>query len=327
MMKLGSGLADGCRNRAKLLSNFKPHAFKTRRNFSDTSTGPSDPHAYCRAFVRKHDYDSFLNSYFYPRDAQDGFFAIKAFSVELAMVQDHVSNAMIGKMRMQFWRDAVKGISEGRPPKHPVALALYEASQTTKISAYHLRRIVDARDTELQTSSHLTIDSLTSHAESTSSTVFYLLLSLLSLSSSTLSHAASHLGTTQTFATLLRALPFHAKHGRMAIPAEITAKHGVSQEDVFRHGPQAHGIEDAVFEFATIAHDHLNTARDMLVNSDGSNGRVPREAMPVFLAGIPVSNYLKRLEKAGFDAFDPKLQARDGLLAWQMWTSFYRKQI
>jgi hypothetical protein len=32
--------------------------------------------------------------------------------VELAMVQDNVSNAMIGKMRMQFWRDAVKGISD-----------------------------------------------------------------------------------------------------------------------------------------------------------------------------------------------------------------------
>jgi hypothetical protein len=34
--------------------------------------------------------------------------------VELAMVQDNVSNAMIGKMRMQFWRDAVKEIREVR---------------------------------------------------------------------------------------------------------------------------------------------------------------------------------------------------------------------
>lgn len=28
------------------------------------------------------------------------------------MVQEHVSNQTIGKMRMQFWRDAVKGIRE-----------------------------------------------------------------------------------------------------------------------------------------------------------------------------------------------------------------------
>ncbi|KAF8967161.1 isoprenoid synthase domain-containing protein [Flammula alnicola] len=326
-MKIRDSLILGDQMYSKLITS--THSIR-RRGLSTNAApgpapGPSDPHAYCRDFVRKHDYDSFLNSYFYPRYAQNGYFAIKAFSTELAMVQDNVSNAMIGQMRMQFWRDAVKGISDGRPPKHPIALALDESSQTSKISAYHLKRIVDARDAEIQTSSFLTVDSLTSHAESTSSTVLYLLLSLLSLPSSTLSHAASHLGTAQTFATLLRALPFHAKHGRMAIPAEITAKHGVSQEDVFWHGPDARGIEDAVFEFATIAHDQLNTAREMLVNSEGSNGRVPGEAMPVFLAGVPVSNYLQRLEKAGFDAFDGKLQQRDGLLAWQMWLANYKK--
>lgn len=78
------------------------------------TAGPSNPHTYCRDLVRKHDHESFLTSYFYPRHLQAGFFAIKAFSVELATIQDNVSNAMIGKMRMQFWRDAVKGISDVR---------------------------------------------------------------------------------------------------------------------------------------------------------------------------------------------------------------------
>lgn len=73
----------------------------------------------------------------------------------------------------------------------------------------------------------------------------------------------------------------------MVIPAEITAKHSVSQEDVFRHGGDAQGIEDAVFEFATVAHEHLNTAYDMLT-AEGSQGRVPEEALPVFLAGVRV---------------------------------------
>lgn len=34
--------------------------------------------------------------------------------VELAMVQEAVSNPVIGKMRMQFWRDAVKSIADVR---------------------------------------------------------------------------------------------------------------------------------------------------------------------------------------------------------------------
>jgi len=143
------------------------------------------------------------------------------------------------------------------------------------------------KDAELQTPAHLTIDSLTAHAESTSSTVLYLFLSLLSLPSSNLSHAASHLGTAQTITTLLRALPFHSKNKRMVIPAEITAKHGVKQEEVFRQGPHTPGMDDAVFDFATIAHDHLNAAREMLTRSEeGCNGRVPREALPIFLGGV-----------------------------------------
>jgi hypothetical protein len=33
---------------------------------------------------------------------------------ELAMVQDNVSNSIIGEMRMLFWRDAVKALADVR---------------------------------------------------------------------------------------------------------------------------------------------------------------------------------------------------------------------
>jgi NADH dehydrogenase [ubiquinone] 1 alpha subcomplex assembly factor 6 len=78
----------------------------------------------------------------------------------------------------------------------------------------------------------------------------------------------------------------------MIIPAEITAKHGVNQEEVFRLAGEEHkvkskasvkGLEDAVFEFATVANDHIITARDMFKDA---GGKVPVEAMPVFLSGV-----------------------------------------
>jgi len=135
----------------------------------------------------------------------------------------------------------------------------------------------------------MTVDSLVAHAESTSSTFLYALLSLLDLSSSSdCAHAASHLGASLTITTLLRALPFHASKRRMVIPAEFTARHGVQQEDVFRHGGDAKGIDEAVFEFATVANDHLITARDMFKEVEG---KVSRQAMPVFLAAVSPSQY------------------------------------
>ncbi|PIL22534.1 hypothetical protein GSI_15223 [Ganoderma sinense ZZ0214-1] len=228
-------------------------------------------------------------------------------------------------MRLQFWRDTIKSIADGRPPQHPIALALHDALQRANLPAYHLRRIIDARDAELHSPMHLTVESLTKHAESTSSTYFYLLLSLLDLSSSDLfSHAASHLGVAQGIQILLRALPYHASKGRMIIPAEITARHGVRQEDVFHRGGNADGISDAVFEFATVANDNLLTAREMFKQSGGDGGKVPRVAMPVFLYGLPTRDYLGRLEAVNFDAFDPSLQLRDWKLPWKVWRGYYR---
>lgn len=72
----------------------------------------------------------------------------------------------------------------------------------------------------------------------------------------------------------------------MVIPAEITAKHHVQQEEVFRVGGDAKGIDDAVFEFATVANDNLLTARDAFKDS-----KVPAEAMPAFLLAVSRSSF------------------------------------
>lgn len=147
---------------------------------------------------------------------------------------------------------------------------------------------IGVQDAELDSQSHMTVDSLTAHAESTSSTFLYLLLSLLSQSAShTFSHAASHVGVAQTVSTLLRALPYHASKGHLVIPAEITARHGVSQEEVFRYGGDAKKIDDAVYEFATLANDHLITAREMFKKECG--GKVPKPVRPVFLSAVGFS--------------------------------------
>ena len=71
----------------------------------------------------------------------------------------------------------------------------------------------------------------------------------------------------------------------MVIPAEITAKHGVNQEEVFRKGGDAKGIDDAVFEFATLANDHMLTARDMFKET---GGKVADAAKPIFLSAVRV---------------------------------------
>ena len=155
------------------------------------------------------------------------------------------------------------------------------------------------------------------------------------------------MGVAQAITTLLRALPYHAAQRRMVIPAEITAKHGVNQETVFRGGggggkdgeENGKRLEEAVFEFATVANDHVLTAREMFKEE---GGQVPAKAMPLFLSmvsslphilcwlansnvQIPVIRFLERLEAANFNAFEPTLQRKDWKLPWRVWSG-YRKR-
>ena len=106
----------------------------------------------------------------------------------------------------------------------------------------------------------------------------------------------------------------------MVVPAEITAKHGVSQEAVFRHGGEAQGMGDAVYAFATLGNDHLTSAREAF----RSEGQERSRALGVFLAGVPVSNVLARLEKATFNAFGGRLGNREWRLAWLVWLGYHR---
>ncbi|KAF7299023.1 hypothetical protein MIND_00850600 [Mycena indigotica] len=290
-----------------------------------------DPAAYCEDFVRKHDYDSFLIGKFWSGPLQQPYFAIKAFSTELAMIQDSVSNATIGAMRIQFWRDAVRDIFAASslnpgsfPPRHPIALALHQATKAADLPAYYFKRIVDARDTELRSGTYQSSEGLVAHAESVASSVLYLLLALRGLGGSdTFAHAASHLGTAQTIATLVRGLPHHAANRQLPLPLDISARHGVKQEEVFRHGGDASGIDGAVYDVAVLANDHLLTARDMFKEELG--GKVPALAMPVFLAGVPVTSFLERLEKCNFDAFNKSLALRDWRVSWRIYRAAYHR--
>ncbi|KZT40615.1 hypothetical protein SISSUDRAFT_1018601 [Sistotremastrum suecicum HHB10207 ss-3] len=304
-----------------------------RRSYAQAATqgGSSDPLAYCRNVVNQYDYESWLCSYFYSRDVQPAYFALKAFYVELAMVPESVSNTTLGLMRMQFWRDTIKGVANDAPPRHPIALALHQAKRQFNIQPYHLTRIIDAREEELRNPTHQTMASLTSHAESTSSTLLYALLPLVSPPNSSISHdihhAASHLGISQTIVTLLRALPYHlttARNKTLVIPSEITAKHGVNQELILRgNAPeeQRERLQEAVYEFACAANDQLLTARDMWEKI----GR-PKDVMPIFLPAVAVSSFLTRLERVNFNIFHLDVQLKSWKLPWQIYTSYLRRK-
>jgi NADH dehydrogenase [ubiquinone] 1 alpha subcomplex assembly factor 6 len=63
-----------------------------------------------------------------PSRSRTSAFAIRAFNIEVAKVQDQVSDPRLGQMRMKFWEETVDKIYVNDTPSHPVAIELYHVS-------------------------------------------------------------------------------------------------------------------------------------------------------------------------------------------------------
>ncbi|KAF9584958.1 NADH dehydrogenase (ubiquinone) complex I, assembly factor 6 [Lunasporangiospora selenospora] len=312
---------------------------RSNRHPREPMPRPAKAVEYCQDLVRKADYEGFLCTQFFPKHQQSTQMALRAFNIELASIRESVSNTDIGRMRMQFWRDSLDKIFAGTPPQQPVALSLAYALQELdlhhqqhhaqytgsslvepELSKIWFKRIINEREQNLSDPQFMTIGQMESYSENTFGSLLYLQLESVGVKSLEADHAASHLAKAMGITTMLRAFPFHMHQDRMIIPAEITAKHNLSQEALFRKPTITPALQDATLEVATAAHVHLATAQSYMTN-------LPKEALPVLMAGIPTESYLKRLEKADFNPLDPSIQQREWFLPAKLWYRWRQGQL
>ncbi|XP_037919842.1 NADH dehydrogenase (ubiquinone) complex I, assembly factor 6 homolog isoform X2 [Hermetia illucens] len=214
-----------------------------------------------------------------------------------------------GRMRLQFWKDSIDDCYN--PQKayvldHPVLKEVKNVIDKRKLNKVYLKRLVASRDRP-PNQSFLTMKEMEDYAEQSTSSVYYILLEIFGKKDMNLDHAISHLGKAQGIANLLRAIPRQSRNAPVNIPQEVLIKHGVSQERIIRDQPHDKGVEESVFEVATVAHQHLAKARNL-------SKHVSRDVLPVFLPAVAVDRYLDRLRQAQFRLSDKSLQQRDNFL-------------
>lgn len=73
---------------------------------------------------RKNDFENFLCTLLLPDNLRSAGLIIRAFNVEVATVQDQVTETLIGQMRLQFWEDSIDKMYSGIVPQHPVCIEL-----------------------------------------------------------------------------------------------------------------------------------------------------------------------------------------------------------
>lgn len=245
--------------------------------------------------LRTADYDRYLSGLFAGSCARPHLFALYAFNYEVAKTWESVSQPIAGQIRLQWWRDAIAEIYEGRVRAHEVVQALAET-----IAAHDLPRalfdgLIDARENDLDEAPFTGLDALEAYCDATSGNPMRLALRILGAGDS-LDEAARAAGIAYALTGLLRAVPFHASRGHMMVPEELLRGAGLSREDIFA-GEGGARFSPVIAAIAERARTHLETI---------CTRSIPRRYLPALLPAALVPLHLKTMTKPQFDPFrDP----------------------
>src|SRR3546814_7792176 len=122
----------------------------------------------CGALVDRHDRDLSLASLFAPEAQREHLFALYAFNHEVAKTAEVVSEPMIGRIRLQWWRECLDGIYDGAARQHEVVQPLAEAIAARQLPRALLEAIIDARELDLDAEPPASLEALRRSEEHTS---------------------------------------------------------------------------------------------------------------------------------------------------------------
>lgn len=296
-----------------------------------------------------------------PHNIRSAAFAIRAFNVEIAVVEDQVTDNVIGKMRYKFWEESLDKIYSDLPPRSPVPLELHRVREkryqvhdilvceetsksflfqilkTHKLSKRYFKRLINARLERSGISTFPDLESLEKYSENSSSSIYYLLLEANGTQSIEADHAASHLGKSHGIVTSIRSVPYHAQKRNCNLPQDILMNHDVSMESIFR-GESSKELSDVIFAVSSRAKLHLDKVRKKfysyfiswwilrsILQAQSLKGASRKECASIFLPATLLEDYLEKLRLADFDIFSPKLHKKNNLLPLQLyWRNLVR---
>jgi phytoene synthase len=250
----------------------------------------------CARLVRSEDRDRFLCAMFAPASRREYLFALYAFNLEIARVRETVTEPLIGRMRLQWWRDALDSIHRGAGPNHPVARALAETIAACPVSRGHFETLIDCREADMRDEPFETLNELIAYAEGTSVPLVRLSLEALGVSDEPSHAAARGVGKAWALSGLMRAIPFHRAGGRSYLPKDVCRDLG------FTAGALSHARPPA--EFCAVVARICAVARQALHEARRYREEVPRRAVAALLPAVLAESYLAMLEKAGYNPFD-----------------------
>ena len=265
---------------------------------------------YCLQQLQRFDRDRYLTVVAAPQQAAADLAVLYAFNLEIALVRDSVSETMLGRIRLQWWREAVAELYESRPRRHAVLESLAALRARTPLNRAYFERMIDARESELDEAVPADLAALESYADATAGDLLRLAAEAAGLdpASGDLAPLIRHIGIGFGLTGIARATLYLAGRRRTMLPETLQQKHGISLDLLYELKPQP-GLNAAIAELAAAARDHLDQAKRFTA---------PKPLLPALRIGTLALAQLARLQARNHDLFDPRSIEPSPLDIWRL---------
>ena len=244
---------------------------------------------YSGQIIRQQDPDRFLLSLLVPAGRRADLWALFAFNHEIAKTREVVTDATIGKIRLQWWRDAIGEIySGGAVRSHPVLVDLTKSVQKYGLEPAHFDTLITAREFDLEKRNPGTSDEWFAYLEQTSAPLNQLILQVLGREENY--EVVRSASVNYSLVGQMRAVPYYLSQGRCLLPSDILGQHGLNVQKIIDFN-ETHHLPEVMKEilgrflpFQDVHSRYLKGTRRL------------------------VTLYQKQIEQVGYDVFHPRMQ-------------------
>jgi phytoene synthase len=196
--------------------------------------GPmNDPHQYCQEKAAASGSSFYYSFLFLPKPKRQAITALYAFCREVDDIADECSDINLARTKLAWWRSEIASLYAGNP-QHPVTRALRDAIRDYSLAEEHFLEIIDGMEMDLDQNRYRDFKELQLYCYRVASVVGLLSAAIFGFSDRKTLKYAHDLGLAFQLTNIVRDVGEDARRGRIYLPTEELANHGVSESDILQ---------------------------------------------------------------------------------------------
>jgi phytoene synthase len=261
------------------------------------------PDEYCEAKAAQSGSSFYYSFRFLPPPRRRGITALYAFCREVDDVVDEVADPGVARLKLAWWRTQVAAVFAGTP-QHPVALALVPTVAAFHLREEHLLAVIDGMTMDLDQNRYLDFATLELYCDRVAGVVGLMSAEIFGYQEAATRSYARNLGVAFQLTNIIRDVGEDAARGRVYLPQDELARHGVTEADLFQR----------------LMTEQVARARAFYARALGALPKVDRRPQrPGLIMAAIYQALLRAIERDGFHVLDRRISLSPLRKAWIAW--------